>query len=93
MADDAAEREAASRIFQREWAIYRKMVEHNYLFHREAYGALRTILMEHIDGPRQFHLLWPSNRNLSPKVRVLVDFLSERLFALRCEEFGRFAVS
>lgn len=56
-----------------------------------AEGALRTILMEHIDGPRQFHLLWPSNRNLSPKVRVLVDFLSERLFALRCEEFGRFA--
>lgn len=56
-----------------------------------ASGALRTILMDHIDGPGQFRLLWPSNRNLSPKVRVLVDFLSERLFAARCEDFARYA--
>lgn len=54
-------------------------------------GALRTILMDHIDGPGQFRLIWPSNRNLSPKVRVLVDFLSEHLFAARCEEFGTYA--
>ncbi|MCA2409463.1 LysR family transcriptional regulator (plasmid) [Rhizobium leguminosarum bv. viciae 248] len=50
-----------------------------------AEGRLRTVLDEHIDGPAQFHLLWPSNRHLSPKVRVLVDFLSARLFAERCE--------
>jgi DNA-binding transcriptional LysR family regulator len=58
-----------------------------------AAGALRTILMDHIDGPGQFRLLWPSNRNLSPKVRVLVDFLGERLFAVRGEEFSAYAAS
>lgn len=56
-----------------------------------ASGALRTVLVDHIDAPGQFRLLWPSNRNLSPKVRVLVDFLSERLFATRCEELDNFA--
>lgn len=50
-----------------------------------ASGALRALLIDHIDGPAQFHLLWPSNRHLSPKVRVMVDFLGERLFASRYE--------
>ncbi|MDQ0137013.1 DNA-binding transcriptional LysR family regulator [Neorhizobium galegae] len=48
-------------------------------------GRLRTILDEHLNAPGQFHLLWPSSRHLSPKVRVLVDFLSEKLFAETCE--------
>ncbi|HEV7320589.1 MAG TPA: LysR substrate-binding domain-containing protein [Ensifer sp.] len=48
-------------------------------------GRLRTVLDTHLDAPGQFHLLWPSNRHLSPKVRVFVDFLSARLFADRCE--------
>ncbi|MNT82600.1 LysR substrate binding domain protein [compost metagenome] len=48
-------------------------------------GTLKTVLDAHLDAPGQFHLLWPSNRHLSPKVRVFVDFLSERLFADRCE--------
>jgi DNA-binding transcriptional LysR family regulator len=39
------------------------------------------VLDDHIDGPGQFHMLWPSNRHLSPKVRVLVDYLTETLFA------------
>jgi DNA-binding transcriptional LysR family regulator len=50
-----------------------------------ASGELRALLVDHIDGPAQFHLLWPSNRHLSPKVRVMVDFLGERLFASKCE--------
>ncbi|EJK83503.1 LysR family transcriptional regulator [Rhizobium rhizogenes] len=50
-----------------------------------AEGKLRTVLDDHIDGPGHFHLLWPSNRHLSPKVRVFVDFLSERLFAKSCD--------
>jgi DNA-binding transcriptional LysR family regulator len=50
-----------------------------------AHGALQTILMAHMDAPGKFSLLWPSSRNLSPKIRVLVDFLSERLFATQCE--------
>lgn len=43
-------------------------------------GALQTVLTAHIDGPAHFRVLWPSNRHLSPKIRVFVDFLSERLF-------------
>jgi DNA-binding transcriptional LysR family regulator len=39
-------------------------------------GRLKSLLTEHIDGPGQFSLLWPSNRHLSPKIRVFVDFLS-----------------
>lgn len=50
-----------------------------------AEGRLRTILDDHIDGPGQFHMIWPSNRHLSPKVRVLVDFLTKTLFANRCD--------
>jgi DNA-binding transcriptional LysR family regulator len=49
-------------------------------------GVLRRVLDKHIHGPGQFRLLWPSNRHLSPKVRVFVDFVSERLFADQCEE-------
>ncbi len=52
---------------------------------RLAEGRLRTVLDDHIDGPGQFHLIWPSNRHLSPKVRVLVDYLTETLFADHCE--------
>lgn len=48
-------------------------------------GKLQTVLDDYIDGPGHFHLLWPSNRHLSPKVRVFVDFLSERPFAKSCE--------
>jgi SAM-dependent methyltransferase len=32
-------------LFQREWQIYRKMVDNDYLFHRGAYGALRRFLV------------------------------------------------
>ncbi|RWX78672.1 LysR family transcriptional regulator [Neorhizobium lilium] len=46
-----------------------------------AEGKLETILDAHLNAPGQFHLLWPSSRHLSPKVRVLVDYLSETLFA------------
>lgn len=42
-------------------------------------GALRTVLDDCIGEPGLFHLIWPSNRNLSPKVRVFVDFVGERL--------------
>ena len=41
-------------------------------------GRLKSLLEDQIDGPGQFSLLWPSNRHLSPKIRVFVDFLSAR---------------
>jgi DNA-binding transcriptional LysR family regulator len=42
-------------------------------------GALRTVLDPHMEGAGMFRLIWPTNRNLSPKVRVFVDFASARL--------------
>lgn len=38
----------AAEFFQRDWAIYRKMVDNNYMFHREAYGRLRQLLLEEV---------------------------------------------
>lgn len=58
-----------------------------------AKGALRTLLDDRIDAPGHFSLIWPSNRNLSPKVRVFVDFIGERLFSTRCETPGETAAS
>lgn len=43
-------------------------------------GELLPLLVDHLDAPGQFNLIWPSSRHLSPKVRVYVDFISERLF-------------
>ena len=48
-----------------------------------AAGRLRTVLDGYLGIPGQFSILWPWSRHLSPKVRVLVDFLSERLFVER----------
>jgi DNA-binding transcriptional LysR family regulator len=43
-------------------------------------GALKTILSAYIDHQGTFRMLWPSNRHLTPKLRVFIDFLSENLF-------------
>lgn len=45
-----------------------------------AEGRLIEVLPDHTDGAGRFQMLWPSNRNLSPKVRVFVDFMGEHLF-------------
>jgi DNA-binding transcriptional LysR family regulator len=47
-------------------------------------GALVPVLVEFLDAPGQFNLIWPSSRHLSPKVRVLVEFLVERLSGKEC---------
>jgi ubiquinone/menaquinone biosynthesis C-methylase UbiE len=41
-------------LFQREWEIYRKVLDKNYLFHREAYSKLRQILTEEMSRPFRF---------------------------------------
>lgn len=41
--------------------------------------ALELVLPDQVNGAGLFHLLWPSNRQLSPKVRVFVDFMHEKL--------------
>lgn len=45
----------AGTVFQQEWQIYRKMVDNNYLFHREAYAALHGVLTD--DAPHGFRFL------------------------------------
>lgn len=48
-------------------------------------GELVPLLVDHLDAPGQFNLIWPSSRHLSPKVRVFVDFISTRLFSSECQ--------
>ena len=43
-------------------------------------GTLVTVLDDYRIAPGQFSIVWPSSRQLSPKLRVFVDFLCERLF-------------
>jgi ubiquinone/menaquinone biosynthesis C-methylase UbiE len=51
-ADIAAK--TAAKVFQEDWQTYRKMVDNNYLFHREAYDALRRILVAEMISPFRF---------------------------------------
>ncbi|MFL9875500.1 LysR family transcriptional regulator [Paraburkholderia megapolitana] len=44
-------------------------------------GTLRLVLKDYLEHEGQFSVLWPSSKQLSPKLRVFVDFLTERLFA------------
>lgn len=46
-----------------------------------ASGALIPVLDSHPISPGQFSILWPSSRQLSPKLRVFVDFMCEHLFS------------
>lgn len=43
-------------------------------------GALRSVLDSHIADAGQFSVVWPSSRQLSPKLRAFVDFVGRRLF-------------
>jgi DNA-binding transcriptional LysR family regulator len=43
-------------------------------------GALESLLDAHTSDQGQFWALWQSSRHLSPKIRVFVDFIAERLF-------------
>ena len=52
---DAGVDKSTAALFQQDWNTYRKMVDHNYLFHREAYGRLRQILRDELRRP--FHFL------------------------------------
>jgi SAM-dependent methyltransferase len=61
--------DSAAAIFQTEWPLYRKIVDHNYLFHREAYGHLRRILLE--DAARPFRFLDLACGDASATVRAL----------------------
>lgn len=42
-------------------------------------GSLCTILDEHVERSIALNVIWPSGRNLPPKLRVFIDFLHEHL--------------
>ncbi len=46
--------DAATAIFEQQWQVYRKMVDNNYLCHREVYGLLRDILIRDASQPFRF---------------------------------------
>jgi ubiquinone/menaquinone biosynthesis C-methylase UbiE len=46
--------ESASSLFEKQWQIYRKIVDNNYLFHREVYGELHRILVDEVAQPFRF---------------------------------------
>jgi len=50
------------------------------VFDALASGALVSVLDAHTIAPGRFSILWPSSRQLSPKLRVFVDFMCEHLF-------------
>jgi len=53
----------------------------DFLLHTAADDQqLQIILSEHQSDSGQFWALWPSNRHLSPKIRVFVDYIAEHLF-------------
>lgn len=43
-------------------------------------GQLVEVLGAHIEHEGTFRLLWPSSKYLSPKIRVFIDFMVQRLF-------------
>ncbi|BBE79224.1 MULTISPECIES: LysR substrate-binding domain-containing protein [Phytobacter] len=43
-------------------------------------GALREVLADYASHTGVVHLLWPASKHPSPKLRVLIDFLSARIF-------------
>lgn len=42
------------QFFQRDWQIYRKVIDNNYLFHREAYSCLHHVLVHEMAKPFTF---------------------------------------
>lgn len=45
-----------------------------------ATGRLLTVLDKYVQRTGVFHVLWPSGRQASPKIRVFIDFLQQRVF-------------
>jgi Methyltransferase domain len=45
---------SAQALFHQEWQIYRTMIDHNYLYHREVYGCLHRILIDEAPQPFRF---------------------------------------
>ena len=46
-----------------------------------AAGHLHTLLPDHLDSTGTFWMLWPTSKYALPKLRALIDHMSDRLFA------------
>ena len=46
--------EPAAALFQQQWQLYRKFVDYNLIYHREAYGELHRILVDEVARPFRF---------------------------------------
>ena len=44
-------------------------------------GSLCSVLDDHVDRTIGLRVLWPSSRHWTPRLRVFIDFLVERVFA------------
>lgn len=44
-------------------------------------GRLITVLDDYVERTSEFRVLWPASRHWTPKLRVFIDFLAERVFA------------
>jgi SAM-dependent methyltransferase len=53
-AEDLIVEEESLALFQRQWKLYRKVVDNNYLFHREAYTRLHRFLVDETVQPFRF---------------------------------------
>lgn len=51
--EDARE-ETANVLFQQQWQVYRKFIDHNYLQHREVYARVHRVLVEEANQPFRF---------------------------------------
>jgi hypothetical protein len=38
--------EQALDLFRRQWAVYQKLIDHNYVNHAEVYGILHRVLAD-----------------------------------------------
>ena len=45
-----------------------------------AAGRLVTVLDDDVDRSATFYILWPSGGYMTPKLRLFIDFLTERVF-------------
>ncbi|HEY0120521.1 MAG TPA: LysR family transcriptional regulator [Rhizobium sp.] len=43
-------------------------------------GTLVSVLSDHVEDVGEFRVLWPSSRQLSPKIQAFVKFMAENLF-------------
>jgi SAM-dependent methyltransferase len=60
---------SSQAVFHLQWQIYRKMIDHNYLFHREVYARLHQILRE--DAAQPFRFLDIACGDAGPSVAAL----------------------